>query len=390
MPDFRTPWRAVAAMFLLNGALFGIWASRIPAVSATHELDPGSLGLLLLCLAGGAITAFPVAGWAADRHGAATVTRKIAVIYVFALVALALAPGVLSLAALLFFFGATHGAMDVTMNAWAAEVERSGGKPIMSSFHAIFSVGAGVGAATGYVAASNGVGVFAHFAVASACISVPTLLIAAISWQSQASDQKSGGPVFALPKGPLLVVGVIAFCASIGEGAMVDWSAVFLVLVTEADEAQAALGYTVFSVTMVCARLAGDRAVAALGPARAARLSGGAAIAGSLTAVIGGSYVAALIGFGLMGLGYAVIMPLAFSRAANDPSVDAGAGVARVATLGYGGMLLGPPIIGFIAEATSLRIAFSLLSALACLIVLLSGSLASKGSQDISTELEKA
>lgn len=377
-------------MFLLNGALFGIWASRIPAVSNTHDLDPGSLGLLLLCLAAGAITAFPLAGWTADRYGAATTTRKIAVVYALALAALALAPGPLSLAALLFFFGATHGAMDVVMNAWAAEVERAGQKPIMSSFHAIFSVGAGVGAATGYVAASNDAGVFAHFAVASACIAAPTLLIAAIPWQSRTSDHGAGGPAFALPKGPLLVVGIIAFCASIGEGAMVDWSAVFLVLVTEADEAQAALGYTVFSVTMVCARLAGDRAVAALGPARSAQLSGCAAMAGSLTAVIGGSYVAALVGFGLMGLGYAVIMPLAFSRAANDPSVNAGAGVARVATLGYGGMLLGPPLIGFIADATSLRIAFSLLSALACLIVLLSGSLANKGSADDSMALENA
>lgn len=386
MSSIRTPWRAVAAMFLLNGAFFGIWASRIPAISARYDLDPGSLGLLLLCLAAGAIAAFPFAGRMADRHGAAPVTRTIAVFYAFALIGIALAPNVAFLAVSLFIFGATHGAMDVTMNAWAAEVERAGQKPIMSSFHAIFSVGAGLGAASGFGAASNDIGVLLHFTAASACVAVPMLLLAAISWTSQRAPSTETSPVFAFPTGNLLAVGIVAFCVSVGEGGMADWSAVFLVLVASADEAQAALGYTVFSCAMVATRLAGDRIIAILGPTRTARISGSAAAIGAALAVAGGTYVTALAGFAFMGVGYAVIMPLAFSRGANDPSVNPGAGVARVATLGYGGMLLGPPLIGFVADATSLRVAFSLLALLAIVVVLLSSSLSSRSSQHEALE----
>jgi len=291
---------------------------------------------------------------------------------------------------LLFTFGATHGAMDVTMNAWAAEVERAGRKPIMSSFHAIFSVGAGIGAATGYAAASNNVGVLVHFAIASACVAIPTLMMASVAWVSEQSRNQEPGPVFALPKGSLLAVGIVAFCASVGEGGMADWSAVFLVLVTSANEAQAALGYTIFSCAMVGTRLIGDRAISMLGPTTAARISGLSAAIGSALAAAGGTYVTAMVGFAFMGIGYAVIMPLAFSRGANDPSVNPGAGVARVATLGYGGMLLGPPLIGFVADATSLRVAFFMLSFLAIIVLLLSPSLASRATGQSNFELGKS
>ena len=380
MCEWRTPWRAVAAMFLLNGALFGVWASRIPAVATAHDLNPGALGLLLLCLAGGAIAAFPLAGRAADRYGAALVTRTVAVAYALSLIAIAASPSVTMLAALLFVFGATHGAMDVAMNAWAAEVERAGGRPIMSSFHAMFSLGAGLGAATGYLAASVDLGVPAHFAGASIMLAALALAVAAIDWQSRTAPRDDGAPVFAVPKGPLLAVGVVAFCSALGEGAMADWSAIFLVSVAAVGDAQAALGFAVFSGAMVAMRLAGDRAVGYLGPTRTARYGGATAALGSLLAVLGGTFSTALAGFALMGLGYAVIFPLAFSRAANDAAAKPGAAIASVATLGYGGMLLGPPLIGFTADATSLRTAFLLLSGLALLITVLSGSLASNRS----------
>lgn len=372
----RSIWLAVASMFVLNGALLGMWASRIPAIAETHQLGHASLGVLLLLLAAGAIVAFPVAGRLSDSMGAAKVTRVIAVFYVGALWLIALAPGTITLAVALLVFGATHGAMDVAMNTWAGEAERRMGRPVMSSFHAMFSLGAGLGAATGYLAASQGLGVTHHFAFAALLVAVITLPFASVKWTSEARIASKGGPAFLLPRGQLLLVGIVAFCASIGEGAIADWSAVLLVVSANADEARAALGYSVFSVAMVVTRLLGDRITQSFGPVVLARLAGGTAAVGVLTAVSFGSYETTLLGFALMGVGYAVIMPLAFSRAANDPDMPPGAAIASVSTLGYGGLLLGPPLIGFVAEVTSLPFAFSLLAGLAMLIVLLGFALA--------------
>ena len=152
---------------------------------------------------------------------------------------------------------------------------------------------------------------------------------------------------------------------------MADWSAVYLRDVAFAGEGQAALGYAVFSVAMVTMRLLGDRLAARFGPAGAARIGGVLAFLGTATVVAVPTVPGVLAGFALMGLGYAVIMPLAFSRAANDPHVPQGRAIASVATLGYGGMLLGPPIIGFLSALVTLRLSFLLLAGLAALIVIL-------------------
>ena len=183
------------------------------------------------------------------------------------------------------------------------------------------------------------------------------------------------GGTFALPKGSLVLVGLLAFCASVGEGAVADWSAVFLVTVTEATEAQAALGYAAFSVAMVLMRLAGDRAVRRFGPVPMARLSGLLAAVGIAMVILGPQLRAVLAGFAILGLGYAVVAPLTFSRAAADPDTPPGRAIASVATLNYGGMMIGPPVIGFVAEGTSLRGAFVLLLALSILMILFATSL---------------
>lgn len=379
MFNFRTPWRAVAAMFVLNGALFGIWASRIPAVSQPHNLSHGVLGLLLLVMAAGAIVSFPFSGAASDRFGAARVTKIIAVIYVAALFLIAFSSSLFMLVAALFLFGATHGGMDVSMNTWAAEVERESPHPIMSSFHAMFSLGAGVGAASGYFAVTNSWTPMIHFVVAGTLIALITFWIAHLPWHP--TIRKNGHentPLFQLPKGILLLVGLVAFCSSLGEGAMADWSAVFLLSIGGVTEAQAALGYTVFSIAMVGMRFLGDRVVVRFGPTNTARVAGFTSACGAATAVIFGAFYPALIGFVLMGIGYAVIVPLALTRAANDPDVSPGAAIASVSTLGYGGLLLGPPIIGLTAELTSIRMAFAILALLALTIVLLAKVLTRK------------
>ena len=190
--------------------------------------------------------------------------------------------------------------------------------------------------------------------------------------------QVEGGdsaPLFAWPSGALMLVGLVAFSSSMGEGAMADWSAVFLRETADATEANAALGYAVFSLMMVLTRLAGGLIVERIGPHGTTRASSATACLGLLVAIAGGSVPTVIFGFALMGIGYAVVMPLVFSRAASDPKVPAGPAIASVATLGYGGMLLGPPIIGFVAQFTGMRLSFLVLVALALLAMTLAGRL---------------
>ncbi len=375
MRNFKTPRLAVSSVFFLNGAFFGAWAARIPSIKQSFGLEPDTLGLLLLLLAGGAIVSFPLAGMLSDRIGAATVSRRIGWAYALALMSIAIAPNVWLLGCAVFLFGATHGGMDIAMNAWGAEVERHTHRPIMASLHALFSVGAGFGAGCGALAAAGGYSVALHFITFALFLALACGWLAQVPWTSTTTASKQDVRFFSIPKGALLLIGVVAFCSSLGEGAMADWSAVFLVAVAGASEGQAAIGYTVFSVAMVVMRFSGGRIITLLGEVTSARLSGCIATLGTSLAIFGGSLTLALVGFTLMGVGFALVMPLAFSRAANDPDESAGAAIAGVATLGYGGMLLGPPVIGFVADIASFEVAFGLIAALSITVVTLGGFL---------------
>jgi MFS family permease len=256
-------------MFLLNGALLGIWASRIPTIREAQGLDKSQFGLLLLVMAVGALLSFPVAGRLADRFGAVLLTRILAVLYAVSLVGIALAPvSVLALGATMFLFGATHGAMDVTMNSWATEVEKAAGRPIMSSFHALWSVGTGLGALSGFFAGQIDLETSLHFLLAAVIFSAVCLPFSVVAWKSEtvAGGSGSGAPLVSLPKGILVLVGLVAFCTTVGEGGMVDWSSTFLIEVANVTEARAALGFTAYSVLMVITRLLGDRCIQAIGP----------------------------------------------------------------------------------------------------------------------------
>ena len=365
-------------MFMLNGAFFGMWASRVPAIAQMHQLSETMLGILLLSMCAGAIVSFPTTGRLVERYGSASVTKVVALVYSAALAGLAFAPSVLLLGAALFAFGASHGAMDVSMNAWAGEVEKARGKPIMSSFHAMWSLGSGLGAATGFLAVHLALDPMVHFLIGGAlglCLALP---FGFVTWSSPRIERKPGAKraLFVLPKGALALVGFMGLCAGLGEGAMGDWGAIFLVQVAQTNEGTAALGYTCFSVAMVAMRLAGDWIIGRLGAVRAARMSGLLAATGSLLAISVATLPAIFVGFAMMGLGYAFIVPLAFSRAGNDDTMSPGPAIAAVATFGYGGGLFGPVAIGLLADTFSIRWAFLLLSSLALLIILLAPSLA--------------
>ncbi|WP_026621866.1 MFS family permease (plasmid) [Ensifer sp. WSM1721] len=371
MSTLLTPWRSVAAAFVLNGVLFGTWASRVPAVMARFQVGDAGFGVLLLLLGLGALISFPVAGRLSDRLGAVQITRRIAVAFLVSIVFLGLAPTIPLLGAALLLFGMSHGSMDVAVNSWAAEVEKHTGQSMMSSFHAMWSVGAVVGAASSYVATFFQTPVDIHFlvtAVISGGILGPFLLL---DWQStiRTSEKRAGGLAF--PRSALLLVGLIALASGLGEGTAADWSAVYLHDIVGTGEAYATLGYAGFSVAMVIMRLNVDSLVTRLGPAAVTRSSGFSATFGILLIVAGDNLPLVLIGFVLMGVGYAAILPLAFSRAAADPIVPAGQAIASVATFAYGAMMLGPPAIGLLAEATTMRVCFFMVGLFALLAAVL-------------------
>jgi MFS family permease len=245
---------------------------------------------------------------------------------------------------------------------------------MMSGFHAMWSLGAGAGAASGYLAVGAGASVPLHFFVAGGLITLACAWAARIAWPSDRHETHKA-PFIAIPRGALFLVGVVAMCSAIGEGGMADWSALFLVRVAHASEAQGALGYAAYSAVMVAMRLAGNRLTKRFGPVVVGRAAGLAAATGALVAVIFATFPAALAGFALMGVGYALIIPLAFSRAANDPLMTPGRAIAAVSSLGYGGILMGPPLLGFVAQMSSVRFAYLVLAALALIITALAASL---------------
>jgi len=273
-------------------------------------------------------------------------------------------------------FGAAHGSMDVAMNAWGADVERVRGTPIMSGLHGIFSLGAGAGAGVGALFASAETAPWLHFTIFAAACGLFALVFARAPWPVERRPRHARAPFLAIPHGALLAIGFVAFCAAIGEGGMADWSAVYLAEVLLAPEDLAAVGYAVFSVTMVTTRLAGDFLIARLGRTNVGRACGAVAALGAIAVALSPSVILGWLGMAAMGFGYALVSPLVFSRAATDPHVPPGAAVAAVSTFNYGGMLLGPPVIGFIGHVAGLRVSFGLLAGLALVIVLLANRLA--------------
>ena len=372
--QIRTPWRAVAAMFMLCGLFTGIWSTRIPAladgVNASHDV----LGQLLLCMGLGAIASFSFASLLSDKFGAAKASLWLMIGYFVFFLALPLVGSVWQMAVVFAIFGVFHGMVDVCMNAWAAEVEKHMKRSVMSSFHAMFSLGAGLGAASAFLAVNVGLSLFQHFLIGAGLALILLLPFSFIGWDSEKSTA-SRGPLFVFPRGTLLLVGLFSMSSAIGEGAMGDWSAIFLREAKGASEARAALGFTAFNIMMVVVRLLGQFIVARFGAVLVARASGSVAVIAGILLITAQDIALAIFAFGLMGIAYALIVPLAFTRAGQQPGISTGRAIAGVATLAYGGLLMGPPVIGFVAEVFSLETAFMMIIGLGAVTIGLAGTL---------------
>jgi MFS family permease len=363
---------AVLGIFFLSGFGFASWAVRIPAVQEKLGLGEGLLGVALLGMSVGSLVSMPLAGWIVSRLGSRLVVGATALAYSLALPLLAIAPSLALLLPALALVGAATGSLDVSMNAQAVAVEKGQGRPIMSSFHAAFSLGGLAGAAAGGAVAAAGVGVAPHLA-GVAGVSLVAFVIAYGQMLPAGVDRGEGGdPAYARPTRALAGLGVISFCVLLGEGAMADWSAVYLNGTLGTGPGLAAAGFAAFSATMVAGRLLGDRLIARFGPVALVRAGGAVSALGLGVSLTVAQPVAALVGFGCAGLGFSIIFPAALSAAGRAKS--AGPAIAAVATTGYFGFLVGPPSIGFAAEAVGLGGALFIVVALGAAIVLLAGS----------------
>ncbi|MYT18013.1 Predicted arabinose efflux permease, MFS family [Streptomyces sp. SceaMP-e96] len=364
-PGLRRARWSVAVVFLIHGSVTGNFATRIPWIQDHTAISPGQLGLALAFPAIGASLAMPLAGRISHRFGARTALRGLLALWTLSLVLPALSPGLYALCPALLMYGAASGMSDVAMNALGVETEDRLGKPIMSGLHGMWSAGALLGSAAGTVAAHAGWDARLHLAGAALVLTLLGALACRGVLDLRSTPEEHPPPRFALPPRSALVIGAIGFCAVFAEGAGLDWSAVYLRDELGTDAGLAAASTTAFACTMTVARLAGDKVVARFGAVRA---GGVLAAAGGLLIVAARHPAMAMGGFGLMGLGIAVVVPLAFAAAGRSGPAPSQA-IAGVATITYTSGLIAPSAIGGLAQATSLPVSFMLVTTLACGLV---------------------
>jgi predicted MFS family arabinose efflux permease len=357
--------------FLAAGTAMSSWAPLVPYAQARTGVEAAQLGLLLLCLGIGSLLAMPVTGILAARFGCRRVILLSGLGCCAVFPFLAIAPSAPLLALALFLFGATIGTLDVSMNVQAVIVEKDYGGALMSGFHGLFSVGGIVGA--GSMSAMLWLGMDIVSASVAMTIAVALVLLAAgPNLLREAPAAERDAPLLVVPRGAVVLIGVLCIFVFLAEGAVLDWSAVLLTN-GGMSGAQGGLGYAAFAVAMTIGRLNGDRIVQRWGGRRILLLGGLASALGFLLVVLAPSSWLALPGFVLIGCGASNIVPVLFTAAGSQRDMPASLAVSAISTIGYAGILAGPGVIGFVAHAIGLQWAFA---ALACgmLVVALSGS----------------
>jgi MFS family permease len=365
------PWRPTAAAFFVNGAVFGVWATQIPLAKERLALDPAVLGVLLLILGGGGVSAMAASGYLIRRFGTATIMRWSGAFFCALLPLTATASSVPLLAIILFLFGASGGSMDVSMNAHAAGVERQAGKAYMSSFHGMWSIGGLIGAALGSL--SLGFLSGAAQAFCAAVVLGAILAVAQTRFGQRAAPTEAHAGRSLKPEGTAIIIGLLAGLCFASEGSILDWSSIYMKTELGAATEMAGAGYAAFSATMAIGRFFGDWIRSHIGATVIVRLGAGLALLGVVTGPLSGEPVLAVIGFGLTGLGLSNVVPVLISAAgaSRDPEIA----IATVTTLGYAGLLAAPPLLGFVAHATSLGTTFGIVAVM-CLAIGLNAMIA--------------
>jgi MFS family permease len=377
----RWPRAATVAVFLMHGLLFASWSAHIPQVKAHVGVNDAGLGLALLGAPAGSVLAMVVSARLLPRLGSRRMVRACLLGYCLAGPLVGLAGSPVALFAALFAWGAFQGSLDVSMNTQAVTVERAAARPLMSGFHASWSIGALTGAAIGVAGVALGLSLTSQLLL----LAVPALAVGEPLAARMLPDPGSPGPApppaapAAAARAPgrpgfrlsrtVLVLGAIAFASMLCEGASADWASVLLRGPLRSGAAVAGLGYTAFALTMVLVRLSGNRVLARFRVQSALPVLAAVAVAGFSAGLAGGRPVTVVAGFAFLGIGLALIVPTVNSAAGRLPGLSPGTAIATVSACGWAGFVVGPPLIGELASATSLRTALGVLPLLVAFIV---------------------
>lgn len=376
---------ALVAVFFVNGILGGSFAVRLPDLMRQLEVGTGPLGLAFTASVVAALATMRLAGWAVTRFGSRAVCRLSVVLFCLVTAVLPATPTIGVFAAVMALFGVSGGALGVAMNAQAVVIENVYRRPVMSGFHAMYSIGGVTAAVVGALATRIDLAPPVHIGLVATASAVLVSVLGGWLLPDEPADQPADAaatttgssgdrPARRTGRLPLLALGAMAFCFYLAEAAVDDWSAIYLNGTLGTTTSTAALGYGAFSVAMAIGRLFGDWTVSTLGNVRTVRL-GAIAAGGSLTAgLLVNHPLAAIAAFGVFGLGMCVVAPVTYSATGNLPDVDRGKAIAQVTVVGYCGLLTGPVVIGTVGEWASLRAALAIPAALALLIGLMAGA----------------
>lgn len=361
---------AVSVCFFLCGFLFANWASRIPTVKDAFGLDEGELGAVLFMLPLGSILALPIAGWIIHHAGSKMVTAVSMFLYAALIGLLSVAPDVFWLSINLFLFGFVGDFLNISMNTQGLTVQGAKGKPILSGLHAQWSFGALSGAAFGGWTQRLDWTMQHHFGIVGICSALVFLFL--IRFMIKDPEKETSRRVFQWPTAALWLLGAICFCNTMAEGAMADWSSLFYRQTLRDSDGVSTTGYIAFTLSMTLGRLAGDRIIAMFGY-RITLMANGLLIAAGLSvALLWQVPVAVMVGFAAVGLGVSSVIPIAYMIAGRSEDMAPAAALASVSAIGFTGFLIGPPVIGLIADVSSLTWGLSLVAVLGVVIFFLS------------------
>jgi MFS family permease len=368
----RRAYPAVVAAFFVHGLLFASWTAHIPSIKAALGIGNGTLGLALLGAPVGSVTAIWVTAYLVPRLGSRRVVQIAVVGYALSGTLVGLAGSVPELFLALLLWGAFMGMLDIAMNAQGIAVEHARGRPLLNGMHACWSLGAFAGAGSGALGVAVGLRLTPQLLILGIPTAAITVLLSARMLADQAAPKSETDPAPPPTRRTLsvavLLLGAIAFASMLCEGAAADWSSVYLRDSVGGRPAIAGLGYTVFALAMVIVRMTGDRLLARFGARRVIPLLAAVAAAALASALAIGTVAVGLVAFFLLGLGVGAVVPTTFSAAGRLPGIHPGRSVAGVSGLGWAGFVLGPPVIGQLAAATSLPLALGLVPLLCAVI----------------------
>jgi len=361
--------RAVAVLFFMAGLCFSSWASRIATIQEKLSISEGQFGAVLFAMPVGLMLSLPLSGWAVSRFGSRIVVSIALAGYGLALIGLGFMPNMYLLALNIMVFGLCSNAVNISVNAQAVATELLYKRPIMASFHGLWSLAGFIGGGIGTLMIGQEIPPSVHFML----IAVVVIGSIFICWRYLNHDKGTGEKKksgFAKPDAALITLGLIAFCSMVVEGTMFDWTTIYFKKVIMAKDAMVGAGFTAGMCMMATGRFIADGFSARFGLKRTLQVSGFLSLTGLIMVITLPYQVPAIIGFMLVGAGISSVVPLVYSAAGKSTTMAPGPAIAAVSTISFLGFLVGPPIIGFLAEAFNLRLAFIFVAVMAlCVIV---------------------